>query len=114
MTVFQAFDAALSATPYPVTQRPVKGDAPVYLTFWEIMGHPTAHASNRAQRITHTVQVDIFARQAVAPELDVVRKALTAAGIRVGSWGPADYESDTGWHHMPITCYYAEINEQEV
>jgi len=107
MNVFSIFQTALESTPYPVTQIPVKGDAPVYLSFFEVLGHPDAYASGEAQRVTHTMQVDIWGRQAIGPELPAVVKALRAAGVRVGSWGPADYETDTRWHHLPITCYYA-------
>lgn len=113
MTVFSVFDAALSATPYPVTQLPIKEDVPVCLAFWEVLGQPAAHASNNATRILHTMQVDIYARNPIGPELDTVCKALKRAGIRVGNWGPAEYEMQTRWHHMPITCYYAEPIEQE-
>lgn len=113
MNVFQVFTDALASTPYPMTQIPVKGDAPVYLAIFEVVGNFSSYASNEPQRITHTMQVDIYGRKAIGPELPIVREALKAAGIRVGSWGPADYERDTGWHHLPITCYYAERYEQE-
>lgn len=113
MSVEAAFKAALETTPYPVTQKPVKGNAPIYLTFSEVLGRPDAYASNQAQRILHTMQVDIFARQPISPEFIIVAKALRAAGIRVASWGPADYETDTRWHHLPITCYYSEPTKQE-
>ena len=113
MDAFCAINAALSALPYPITQLPIRENVPVCLAFWEVLGQPTAHASDRAQRIAHTMQVDIYARHPIGPELVEVRKALRAAGIRVGSWGPADYEQQTHWHHMPITCYYAEHKEQE-
>jgi len=113
MTVKEVFHTALKATPYPVTQPPVKGDKPVYLAFFEVLAQPTSYASNRPQHIRHTMQVDIYARQQVGPELDVVVKALRAAGIHVDSWGPEDYETDTRWHHLPITCFYTESTETE-
>lgn len=107
MTVHEVFQAALTATPYPVTQPPIKGDAPAYLSFFEVLGQPAAFASNHPQRVRHTMQVDIYGRQQIGPEFLVVAKALRAAGISVASWGPADYETDTRWHHLPITCYYS-------
>lgn len=110
--VFKVFQVALESTPYPVTQIPVKGDAPVYLSFFEVLGRPDAYASNKARRVIHTMQVDIWGRQAIGPEFPAVAKALRAAGVRVASWGPADYEQDTRWHHLPITCYYTTEMEE--
>lgn len=108
MTVEKAFTDALKKTPYPVTQKPIMGKKPVELCFFEVVGAPQAFASNRPQRIRHVVQVDIFAREAIAPERDTVIQALEAAGIQVASWGPAGYEISTRLHHLPITCYYTE------
>lgn len=107
MNVYEVFQAALSSTPYPVTQPPVKGDAPVYLAFFEVLGQPDAFASNQPRRIRHTMQVDIYSRRQIGPEFLTVAKALRAAGVTVASWGPADYEIDTRLHHLPITCYYS-------
>lgn len=114
MNTNKVFQSALASTPYPVTQRPVVGKEPVYLTFFEILGRPDAYASNQPRRIEHTYQVDIFSRMPAGPEIEIVFAALKRAGIRVTSWGPVDYETDTKWHHLPITCKYAEvITEQE-
>ena len=113
MNVFKVFQTSLETTPYPVTQPPIKGDAPVYLSFFEVLGQPDAFASNTAQRTRHTMQVDIWGRQAIGPEFPTVVKALRTAGILVGSWGPADYEQDTRWHHLPVTCYYSTKETEE-
>ena len=111
MTVFEVFKQALAATPYPVTQQPITLSAPVCLCFSLVASVPTAHASGKTRRIRHTMQVDIYARAAVGPEIPVVVNALRAAGIGVTEWGPADYERDTRWHHLPITCTYNEKTE---
>lgn len=107
MTVYEVFQTALTKTPYPVTQLPIMGNAPVCLAFFEVLGQQANFASNQPQRIRHTMQVDIYGRQQIGPEFLTVAKALRAAGITVVSWGPADYETDTRWHHLPITCYYS-------
>lgn len=114
MTVYEVFQTALTSTPYPVTQLPIRGNAPVCLAFFEVLGQPAAFASNQAQRIRYTMQVDIYSRQPIGTELVTVLQALRASGVTVGSWGPADYETDTRWHHLPITCYYSTtITEME-
>lgn len=110
MNVYKVFHDALAATSFPVTQQPVVGDGAIYLTFFEVIGHPTGFASNQARRIEHIMQVDIFARKQPGPELVTVLLSLKHEGIQAVSWGPMDYEPDTKWHHLPITCKYTEIS----
>lgn len=107
MTAFEAITRALAACPYEATQVPVRGKGPTYVSYQLVSGKPVS-ASNAAQRWIATMQVDIWSRRAVAPELYPVLKALADGGITVTRWGPQMYEDDTGWHHMPITCEYAE------
>lgn len=113
MNVQARIQAALEATGYPVTQKPVQGSGPVYLCYSLLLSRPEDHSSNGARTLMHMLQVDIFTRQTSGPELGDVLRALRAHGIRCGSWGPDDYEQDTGWHHMPITCYLKERIEEE-
>ena len=108
VTAFEIVKQALAACPYPVTQKPVAGTQPVYLSFEQIYARPV-RASNGMRRAVSTMQVDIWSRQSVSPELYPVMRALEAAGVRVQGWGPQIYEQDTRWHHLPITCQVGEI-----
>ena len=110
MTAFEQVNQALAACPYPVTQVPVRGTGQIYLSFFQVSSR-LVRASNGARRVISTMQVDIWSRQAVSPEVYVVAKALQHAGLTVSSWGPQIYEEDTRWHHMPITCQAAEVFE---
>lgn len=99
----ETIQRACMATGIPVTQRPVRGDAPQYLTWNEVAGQPDAYASNRAARIRHSVTIDLFAREApVSTEVMRIVMTLRRSGVRVKSWGAMTYEQDTGWYHLPI------------
>lgn len=112
MTAFEAIQAALAACGYPAAQIPVTGDAPVYVS-WQMVVALPATASNGIRRIITTFQVDIWGRLPIGPELYPVLRALIGAGIGVQRWGPAIYEQDTRWHHLPITCNFSEVCDIE-
>ena len=86
----------------------MRGTGTIYVSFEEISGTVARSASNAPRALIHVMQVDIWSRAAISPELYPVLRALWAAGITVDSWGPLIYEDDTGWYHMPITCRYNE------
>lgn len=110
MTAAERINAALASCPYPVTQKPVKGTEPVYLSFELVTTRPVS-ASNDLKKIISTIQVDIWSRQAISPEVYPVVRALIHGGVVVQSWGPQIYEDDTRWHHLPVTCQVAETFE---
>lgn len=101
----ETIQRACAATGIPVTQRPVRGDAPQYLAWYEVKGRMDAYASNRAARIRHSVTIDLFAREApVSSDVMAILTTLEHGGVRVQSWGAMTYEQDTGWYHLPINC----------
>ncbi len=112
-TAYEAIQLALDTCPYPATQIPVTGDEPTYVS-WQMVVAVPKRASNGTLRAITTFQVDIWSRLPIGPELYPVLKALTHAGIVVQRWGPALYEQDTRWHHMPITCQFGEFYELSV
>lgn len=116
MTAFEAIQRALASCGYPATQVPVTGNGSAYVS-WQLISATPWTASNGIRRIITTLQVDIWGRMPISPEIYPVLKALTRSGITVQRWGPALYETDTRWHHLPITCQYGEVladdNEQE-
>ena len=104
--VQQFFTSALATLPYPVSQPPGDAEAETYVVFNEVSARAQT-ASNDAQRVRHLVQLHAFSRA----EDDEHRQAFFAAlallkeaGVRVFSWGPDDYETDTGIHHIACTC----------
>lgn len=102
----------LAQTGIEVTQRPVTGTADRYFTFNLNMGTLERYASNRAGRVAHTITIDLFAREdPIAREIIDIVMLLHENGFTVSGWGSADYESDTGWYHVPITCAYAQAIE---
>lgn len=103
--VQQFFTKALEGLPYPYSQPPGEADAETYVTFQEV-GCTGYTASNEAQRARHLVQLHAYTHS----DNDEHRAAFFAAlaklkraGVRVFSWGPDEYEKDTGMHHMACT-----------
>ncbi len=109
------FQSTLSALGYPVSQEPAGAAHETYLTFNLIRTDPTSFSSNQPRRLRHTVQVHIFTtrddgiHRALLPR---VLWALRRAGVHVYQFGPDLYEAETGCHHMPITCEWAEGLEE--
>lgn len=117
MSYDELFQATLLPLGYPVSGQPAGGQHETYLTFNEVRADFIAHASNEARRLRHTVQVHVFSRRDDGAHRDIMRSAIRAlrkAGVRVYSYGPDMYETDTGYHHLAATCEWTEkIDEQE-
>ena len=104
--VQQHFYAALASLPVPVSQPPGDAQADTWVTFNEIAADART-AGNAVTRICHLVQLHAWShcdnddhRVAFFAAIEL----LKAAGVRVFSWGPDDYEQDTGIHHIACTC----------
>lgn len=111
MDVEQVFQAALSALPCPVSKPPAGGKHKTYATFNEVLGQYTAHASNAPRRLYHMVQFHVFSKLDDGTHRTLFFQGLTllkAAGVRVRSYGPNDYETETGYHHIAATCEWVE------
>lgn len=106
--VQQFFALALKGLPYPYSQPPGEAEAETYVTF-QVAGGSGYLASNAINRIRHLVQLHAYTHS----DYDEHRAAFFAAlaklrraGVRVYSWGPDDYEKDTGIHHIACTCVW--------
>lgn len=109
--VQQHFMRALSALEIngvriPVCQVPGGAGEKTWVSFNEASGFGMT-AGNQVQRIRHLVQLHAFSHS----EDDEHRAAffaaiqlLKAAGVRIFSWGPDEYEKDTGISHIACTC----------
>ena len=107
MTIEERVYQALSETGITVTQLPVVGKAPKYLTWNLTLATAECWSSNESRKTEYMITVDLYSRQ--VPTADDVRpilEALKQKHIRPTSWGPMMYETETRWHHLPITCYY--------
>ncbi len=115
MDVDQVFYAALSPLPCPVSQKPAGGTHETYVMFEETDGAYTGFASNNPQRIRHQVQVHIFSKKQDTTIRELQKQAdalLKAAGIRVQRWKFVEYEKDTKYRHLAMTCEWMERLEE--
>lgn len=111
MTYDQFFQATLLPLPCPVSKEPAGGKHETYATFNEVLGTFTGYASNQPHRLHHTVQVHVFSKCDDGAHQTIFHQAiamLRAAGVRVYSYGPDMYETDTGYHHIAATCEWVE------
>lgn len=106
--VHETLERALSALPCPAGRRPVADRPDTYVSWFEVLGQPALHASNRIRRFERIMQVDIFSKQPIDGLRKEVLALLKEAGLIISSEGPEDYESDTRYRHLPITCSWLE------
>ena len=112
----ELFQRTLLALGVPVSKPPAGGQHETYVTFNEVLGEYEAHASNQAQRLYHMVQLHVFSQRDDGTHRALFFRAvaaLRAAGVRVRSYGPDDYETTTGYHHIAATCEWVEKINQE-
>jgi alkanesulfonate monooxygenase SsuD/methylene tetrahydromethanopterin reductase-like flavin-dependent oxidoreductase (luciferase family) len=103
----ELFYQTLSALPCPVSNVPAGGKHETYATFNEVYGEYEAYASNDPQRVYHMVQVHVFSKRDDGTHRELFSQAielLRAAKVKVRSWGPDEYETDTKYHHIAATC----------
>lgn len=99
------------ALPCPVSTLPAGGCYETYATYQEASGNFTAYASNEPARISHLMQVHIFSRAMDGTHralLTVAVRALKAAHVRIRGWSGDMYETETGYHHIAVTCEWTE------
>lgn len=111
MSYDAVFAALLAALPCPVSKMPGGGAHETYAVFGEVLATPTHSASNAPRRLRHTVQVHLYSRRDDGTHETLLREAmrlLRAGGVRVYSYGPELYETETGYHHIGATCEWVE------
>lgn len=102
---------ALSTLPCPVYKPPADGTQATYVLIKEALGLYAGHVSNAPTRMKHLYQVHVYSKLTDGTYRTIMDQAialLRAAGIHVKSYGPDDYETDTTYHHIAITCEWAE------
>lgn len=110
--VEKVFFEALRGTGWPVSQPPGLADNDTWLTF-NTAGADGQTASNGVTRLRHTVQLHAYSHKEDGEHRTAFFEALAAlraAGVRVFSWGPDEYEDSTGVHHIACTCVWYQRN----
>lgn len=107
---------ALSSLGVPVSQEPAGGKNETYITFNQVYGAFVRYRSNRPGRVRHQVQVHVFSRRDDGTHRALMGKAiqvLAAAGVIIVSWGPDEFEDETGYNHIAITTELCKPIEKE-
>lgn len=107
MTVNDVINRALDSLPYEKSRPPSKAKAQTYVSWFQVNRTTGYQASNRALRTVFLMQVDIYAKKPLTDQPDRVIQALKAAGLKIDHCADEVYETDTGYHHMPIRCRWA-------
>lgn len=116
MDVDAKFFAVLKPLPCVVSKPPGEKTEDTYVTYHEVLGNHEAFAGNRALRSYHMVQVHAFSRLDDGTHRTIFDQAialLNAAGIRVRSWGPDTYETDTKIFHIAATCEWRQSTKED-
>ena len=111
--VQQFFYSVLQTIGWPVSQPPGDAENETYVTFNEVSARATG-ASNAPTRVRHLVQLHAYSHSQDDDHRTAFFAALYALkerGVQVWSWGPDDYDKDTGMHHIACTCAWAERPE---
>ena len=108
MTVNDVINQALDSLPYEKSRPPAKAKAQTYVSWFQVSRTTGYQASNRALRTVYLMQVDIYSKKPLTDQPDRVLQALKAAGLKIDHCAQEDYEHDTGYHHLPIRCWWAQ------
>ena len=107
MEIGELFYSTLSALPCHVSTVPAGGKHMTYATFNLAYGKYQNYASNEPHRTYHMVQVHVFSLEHDGTHRALMYQAielLRAVGVKVRSWGPDEYEADTRYYHIAVTC----------
>ena len=110
-TVDSILISALAPLGYPVKRLFHKGKEPVFITFQIVYAPEVNHADDDSDTTEYLYRVDIYSKRDYMALLRRVKRALKGAGF----YGPVidseNFESDTGYFHIPIEIKYLEEDE---
>ena len=81
-----------------------------YITYYTMLEKNNAYADDEEVETDTTGTVDIFCKGNYKSLLADVKARLKIAGFTISSSGPEQYESDTGYYHVPIDIYMEDCN----
>lgn len=115
MTWDEKYYGTLSALGVPVSKPPGGGDAATYVTMQEVLGTMEGFASNAPRRVRHMVQVEVLTKLDDGSHRVLFRQAVAAmraAGIKVISYGPDDFDTETRYYYIAATTEWNERLEE--
>lgn len=106
--VNEVIKQALDSLPYEKCRPPAKAKAKTYVSWFQVERSTGYQAGNRPLRTVYLMQIDIYSKIPLTDQTDRVIQALKAAGLKIDHCAAEDYEEDTGYHHLPIRCWWAQ------
>jgi hypothetical protein len=81
-----------------------------YVTYYTVLEKDSEYADDDAVETDTTGAVDIFCKGNYKSLLVDIKARLKIAGFTILSCGPEQYESNTGYYHVPIDIYMEDCN----
>lgn len=81
-----------------------------YITYYTVLEKDGAYGDDDAVETDTTATVDIFCKGDFKSLLADVKARLKTAGFTISSVGPEQYETDTGYYHVPVDIYMEDCN----
>lgn len=92
-------------TKIPISYQQYKGKSTTYLTYYTYYEEPIEFSDDEVGLECAYGTIDIFCKGNFKKVLKEVKKILKNNGFTVTDVGPEDYESDTGFYHVPVNFY---------
>lgn len=115
MTWDEKYYETLSPMGVPVSKPPGDGTETTYITIQEAQGTFEAYAGNRPRRVSHMVQVQIHTKLEDGSHRELFRRAVRMmqdAGIKVVSYGPDAFDTETRYNYIAATTEWSERMEE--
>lgn len=87
-----------------------KSNPAAYITYYTVLEKDSVYADDDAIEADTTASVDVFCKGNYKSLLTDVKARLKTAGFTIQSTGPEQYESNTGYYHVPIDIYMEDCN----
>ena len=98
-----------SVSVYPVVCKDATKPT-TYVTYYTVLEKDGEYADDDAVETDTTGTVDIFCKGNYKSLLADVKARLKIVGFTILSSGPEQYESDTGYYHVPVDFYMEDCN----
>ena len=98
-------DQALESMTAPCCAPPYHGKADKFITFQFVLDSAEYISEGVTRKTKRQWGVDLFTKSDWSTDIETIKNLLIVNGFSVTDCGPEIYESDTGYYHIPLSCY---------